>query len=128
MPGLRQAVLLVAHGSRRPGANDDLVQLAWALRETGEFDLVETAYLELAPPDIPAGAAACAAAGATHVRILPYFLSAGTHVAEDLERHRRELAQQFPQVEFVLCGPIGLHPLMIEIVLDRLREASGSRP
>ncbi len=115
------AALLIAHGSRRPEANDDLVRLADILRSKNLYPIVETAYLELAAPDIPAAGERCVRLGATSVKLLPYFLSAGAHAVEDLERHQRELAARFPQVTFELCPPLGLHPLMIEIVLDRLR-------
>jgi sirohydrochlorin ferrochelatase len=114
------AVLLIAHGSRRPEANDDLTRLAEILRARKLCSIVETAYLELAEPDIPTAGERCVAAGATLVKLLPYFLSAGAHVVEDLERHRHDLANRFPEVTFELCPPLGLHPLMVEIVLDRL--------
>jgi sirohydrochlorin ferrochelatase len=115
------AVLLIAHGSRRPEANDDLTRLAEILRAKGLYPIVETAYLELAQPDIPAGGEKCVARGATTIKLLPYFLSAGAHVVEDLEQHRRALAARFPHATFELCPPLGLHPLMIDIVLDRLK-------
>ncbi len=54
--------------------------------------------------------------------MLPYFLSAGSHVTRDLQRFRDELQAEFPDVPFVLCPPLGLHPLMIEIVEARLQE------
>ena len=114
------AVLLIAHGSRRPEANDDLARLAEALRSKGHYPIVETAYLELAGPDIPTAGAHCVAAGAALVKMLPWFLSAGAHVVDDLEHHRRDLAARFPDVTFELCPPLGVHPLMIDIVLDRL--------
>lgn len=116
------AVLLIAHGSRRAEANADLVHLAGMLRSRGEYAIVETAYLELAEPTIPQGAAACAARGARRVLMLPFFLSAGSHVVDDLQRHRRELSAAHPDVEFRLCPPLGLHPLMLDIVLDRLSQ------
>lgn len=118
----RSAVLLIAHGSRRPEANADLVRLATLLAKDPEFDIIETSYLELASPDIPAGGRECVKQGATTVRMLPYFLSAGAHVVEDLEAHRAELSREFPQVRFELCPHLGLHPLMVEIVRQRLRE------
>ena len=117
------AVLLVAHGSRREEANADLVRLAEMLRERGEYAVVEPSYLEIAEPTIPRGAANCVAAGATRVLMLPFFLSAGSHVVDDLERHRRELAAAHPGVEFRLCPPLGLHPLMLDIIHDRLGES-----
>ena len=114
------AVLLIAHGSRRSQANDDLPRLAEIIRGKGLYPIVETAYLELVEPGIAAAGEKCVALGATQVKLLPYFLSAGAHVVEDLEAHRNALAGRFPHVTFELCPPLGLHPLMIEIVLDRL--------
>ncbi|WP_417395743.1 sirohydrochlorin chelatase [Gimesia chilikensis] len=119
----RKAVLLIAHGSRRAAANQDLVQLAEMLRERSVFPIIEIAYLELAEPTIPEGAERCVAAGADEVLMLPYFLSAGVHVQNDLEEHRSEFTTKFPGTGFKLCGHLGLHPLMLEIVLARLREA-----
>jgi sirohydrochlorin ferrochelatase len=121
-PAERSAVLLIAHGSRRPEANADLVRLAGLLANDPEFDIIETSYLELATPDIASGGRRCVARGAKTVRMLPYFLSAGAHVVEDLESHRAELSAEFPQVRFELCPHLGLHPLMVEIVRQRLRE------
>jgi sirohydrochlorin ferrochelatase len=116
------AVLLIAHGSRRAEANADLLKLAESIRSTGMYPIVETAYLEIAEPSIAAAGELCVNQGSTCVKMLPYFLSAGAHVVEDLKAHRRELSQRFPQVTFELCPPLGLHPLMVEIVLDRLND------
>ena len=54
--------------------------------------------------------------------MLPFFLSAGEHVRGDLERFRREFEERFDSASFELCEPLGLHPLMIEVVLARLNE------
>jgi sirohydrochlorin ferrochelatase len=117
------AVLLIAHGSRRPEANDDLAHLADSLRAPGRYAVVETAYLELAEPDVAAGAAACVAGGAARVILVPYFLSAGVHVRDDLEAARRALAARFPGVDFRLAEPLGRHPLLAQIVAERARAA-----
>jgi sirohydrochlorin ferrochelatase len=77
-------------------------------------------------PTIPQGARRCVEQGATRVSLLPYFLSAGAHVVEDLERIRADLALEFPAIRFVLCRPLSLHPLLIEIVVDRLKEAESA--
>ena len=119
---LPTAVLLIAHGSRRASANEDLVQLAGLVAERGRFEIVEVSYLELLEPTISTGGRTCVERGARRVLMLPYFLSSGVHVVTDLEKQRHQLAAQFHDVEFVLCPHLGLHPLMAEIVLDRLRE------
>lgn len=117
------AVLLIAHGSRRPEANADLRQLAEQVAKTGGYPIVEVSYLELTAPTIDEGGRECARRGAQRVLMLPYFLSAGVHVVEDLEAARHTLSKEFPHVEFRLCPPLGLHPLMVQIVLSRLEEA-----
>lgn len=117
-----KAALLIAHGSRRAEANADLAALADQVRAAGRVDLVEIAYLELAEPDIPTGAARCVKQGASEVRMSPYFLSMGRHVAEDLEKYREEFAAKWPNVRFLLCAPLGLHPKVVEVVLERLGE------
>ena len=118
------AILLIAHGSRLAAANADLLQLAEQLRSRFPNHVVETAYLELTEPTIPQGAARCVTLGATRVLLLPYFLSAGTHVTEDLRRFRTQFAEQWLNVRFDLCPPLGLHPLMLDIICDRLNEAT----
>lgn len=114
------AVLLMAHGSRRSAANQDLVILAQHLEQSHLYCRVQVSYLELATPTILEGARLCIHAGASRVLMLPYFLSAGTHVSQDLADLRTALVAEFPRAEFVLCPHLGLHPLMVQIVQDRL--------
>jgi sirohydrochlorin ferrochelatase len=120
------ALLLIAHGSRQPEANTDLHHLAETLRQRG-YGIVVASYLELADPDIDTGGVRCVEAGATTVVLVPYFLSAGTHVRRDLTEARAKLAARFPQVEFRLAEPLGRHPLLTEVIRDRVREAAGRR-
>src|SRR5699024_2029589 len=82
---MQNALLLIAHGSRRTQSNDEIRALA---RQVGEragtaFERVDCAFLELAEPSIGGGIARLAEAGAQHVLVLPYFLSDGRHVHED---------------------------------------------
>ena len=126
-PETPTAVLLIAHGSRRASANEDLVQLAGLVAERGRFEIVEVSYLELLEPTISTGGRTCVERGARRVLMLPYFLSAGVHVVNDLEEQQQKLTAQFADVEFVLCPHLGLHPLMAEIVLARLREGASCR-
>jgi len=115
-------VMLIAHGSRRPAANADLLELVELLVSRGGYSLVEPAFLELAEPTIPQAAKTCVRRGARRILMLPFFLSAGNRVTIDLQRYAREFAMEFPRAEFVVCPPLGLHPLMLEIVEDRLQQ------
>ena len=59
------------------------------------------------------------------VILLPYFLSAGVHVQEDLQNQRRRLVEQFPEVVFHLGQPLGQHPLLCDVVMERARQAEA---
>jgi sirohydrochlorin ferrochelatase len=124
----RTALLLIAHGSRRPEANADLEFVAAALLARGHYPLVRVAYLELAEPDIETAGADCAADGATDVILVPYFLSPGVHAVEDLEAARTTLSARFPHVRFVLAEPLGRHPLLVDVVEQRAEEATRTTP
>jgi sirohydrochlorin ferrochelatase len=120
------AVLLIAHGSRRAEANDDARALAGRIAARGEYRIVRAAFLELAQPDIPTGAAGCVAAGVQRVLMIPYFLAEGVHLRRDLAAARDELAGRFPEVGFVLGPPLGPHPLLDRLVVERIRQTAGS--
>ena len=119
----RTALLLIAHGSREEEANADLYHLVEQLRSQTAYAIVEASFLELAEPDIQHGAERCVALGAERVVLLPYFLSAGVHVTRDLTRACRQLAAQYPRVDFRLAEPFGRHPLLLQVVTERARQA-----
>lgn len=116
------ALLLIAHGSRRSEANVDLEFIAAGIRERARYGIVQVSFLELAEPNIETGGAFCVGQGATDVILLPYFLSPGVHVVEDLTVARDKLSERFPSVRFLLAEPLGRHPLLIEVVEERARE------
>ena len=116
------AVLIIAHGSRRLEANAELASIANHLRDRLHHVIVEHAYLELAEPTIPAGGELCVQKGASQVVLLPYFLSLGRHVVDDLERFRSQFALKYPDVKFSIASPLGSHPLMVDILIDRLKD------
>lgn len=115
----KKALLLVAHGSRRTASNLEVAQLAGQLQASlqADFMLVKSAFLELAEPSIPEGVAACVAAGATSVVVLPYFLNSGRHVAEDIPAEIEKARQQLPDIEIKLQSHIGALPEMHYLLL-----------
>ena len=119
------AVLLIAHGSRHAPANDDLHWLAARFAGRGDTPIVESSFLELAEPDITTGGDRCVSRGATRVLMIPYFLSAGVHLIRDLTAAREVLRRRHPGVEFRLGPPLGPHPLLEELVAERIRQVEA---
>jgi len=121
----RVALLLIAHGSRRPEANADLERVVAELRRRGRYSFVQASFLELAEPSIDAGAARCVEAGAARVVMLPFFLSPGNHVVDDLAAARDTLAARHPHTHFALAQPIGVHPLVLQVLEQRAMEVDS---
>lgn len=119
---MSSAILLIAHGSRRQAANEELLQLVQTFRIRLPGTPIEPAFLELATPDIPSGLSNCLKQGATTIWMLPYFLSHGAHVTEDLKQFREDFISAHPEIQCQICPPLGLHPLILEVLLDRLQE------
>lgn len=121
------ALLLVAHGSRRPQSNDEVVLLAQRLarRCEGQYGMVHAAFLELAHPLIPEGIRYCAGEGATSVTVLPYFLNSGRHVVEDIPGIVQESMRACPDVEIRIAPHLGASALMMELLMATAHAADG---
>jgi len=79
--------------------------------------LVLVAHLELAEPSIPEAIEAAIAAGAREVRVLPWFLSAGRHVSEDIPARVAAVQARYPDLPICLLGHAGALPGMAELLL-----------
>ncbi|MEQ1663275.1 MAG: CbiX/SirB N-terminal domain-containing protein [Thiobacillus sp.] len=103
------SLLIIAHGSRRAASNDEVRALADIVRaQSGSaYDHVEAAFLELAEPDIPGGLTALAQRGATDIVAFPYFLAAGTHVAQDIPEAIGIFTAAHPHVAVRMTAHLG---------------------
>ena len=114
-----KALLLVAHGSRRKQSNDEVVLLADKLRNicSQQYNIVNSAFLELAETLIPDGIKQCIDEGATSVVVLPYFLNSGRHVVEDIPRILNDCISLYPEINISLAPHLGASPLMIDLLI-----------
>ena len=115
----KSALILVDHGSRFPEANEMLAELAELVRGLADGAEVRYAHMELAEPTIRQAFEACVKAGATQVIVHPYFLSPGRHSTRDIPRLVAEAARAFPNVQYCVTEPLGVHPKIGEVVLER---------
>lgn len=104
-----KALLIVAHGSRREASNEEVRELTAriAAKAGTDYDLVDCAFLELAPPLIPEGIQRCIDRGADEVVVLPYFLSAGRHVAEDIPNDVKVKQDEHPAINIRIAPYVG---------------------
>ena len=120
-----QALLLIAHGSRRQASNEEVKTLTEVLAKSPENDgkIVECAFLELADPSITLGFSACVQQGATCVVVVPYFLSAGRHVIVDIPAELSEAQNMYPQVEIKIAPYLGSANEIGDILISLSKQA-----
>lgn len=119
----RQAIVLIDHGSRRAAANEHLEQIARRVAERKPDVLVRCAHLEIEPPSLLEALEACIAEGATQIVVHPFFLSPGRHSQQDIPALIEEARAQHPSAEIRLSEALGLHPKLVDVVLERIDEA-----
>jgi len=116
----KRALILVDHGSVVKEANDMLVKVAEMVRQgTDEFQIVHIAHMELAEPTISQAFDACVAEGAEEVIVHPYFLVPGRHSTKDIPRMAEDAAKKHPHILHRVTEPLGLHPKIVDVVLER---------
>ena len=115
-----KSLLLVAHGSRREASNDEVRALTGKLRDTdNSFDHIACAFLELVEPSIPDGLRRAISAGADEVVVLPYFLTAGRHVATDIPAEIAEVQQEYPAINIRLAPHLGSAEGIAELLIGQ---------
>ena len=120
---MKRAILLVDHGSRRSQANEQLERIAELVAERVPETIVHVAHMEIAEPDIPHGVDACAADGADEIIVHPYFLAPGNHSTNDIPRLVRAAAARHPGLRVRVSEPLGVHPKLVDVILDRVDTA-----
>ena len=125
VPG--KAILLVDHGSVKAEANELLEEIARLVAGIAPGYHVEVAHMELAPPDIAAGVAACVRAGATDITVMPYMLAPGRHSTGDIPRIALQAAEQHDGVLLKVSAPLGADSRLAEVILRRVEEAGENR-
>jgi sirohydrochlorin ferrochelatase len=119
---LKRSVVLVAHGSRREASNEEVYRLAKQLAALAGpmFAAVDCGFLEIARPSIPEALFNCIANGSRDIIVLPYFLSQGRHVAEDIPAQIALVTAQHPHIKISIAPYLGSSPLIGTVLLSLL--------
>ncbi|QXC59177.1 ATP-binding cassette domain-containing protein [Aquihabitans sp. G128] len=121
----RPGLVIIGHGSRDPRAAAEFGALLELVRVAAGDQPVRGGFLELADPPIDDAVDALVADGATDVVAVPYVLFGAGHLKDDgpavLDRARR----RHPGVTFRLARDLGVHPAVLDVAEDRVRESRG---
>ncbi len=118
-----KSLLLMAHGSPRAEANEDVLKVADVVRARGAFDHVLVCYLDCNEPDIATGVDLCVIAGANEIVAVPYFLHSGKHFLRDIPNILETAARKHPRVRITMGDYVGHMPEMADVLMDRVKAA-----
>lgn len=115
-------VLLVGRGASDPDANAEVVKTARLLWEGRGYDGVETCFVSLAGPDVPAGLQRARLLGARRVVVAPYFLFRGV-LPNRVVAQVNDWAARSPEVDVRVADVLGDCDALAELVVERYHEA-----
>jgi sirohydrochlorin ferrochelatase len=120
---MKPAIVLVGHGSRTQGFDKALKQVARQLKKSGDYSRVVTAYLEITEPDIAQAIESVIVGGSKDVRVLPYFVLAGTHIKKHIPEIVAAQKKKWKDAAQIrLCPYLGYHDKLVSIVKERIHE------
>lgn len=122
LPWPNVGIVIVDHGSRRAESNDLLLEVVKQYATNSPCKIIEPAHMELAEPTLADAFGKCVERGAKLVVVHPYFLLPGRHWESDIPRLAAEAAQDHPGVEYLVTAPLGLHPLMADVIQARVEQ------
>jgi len=125
-----RALLIIAHGSRRKESNDEVRRLTARIKENSgpAFDDVMCAFLEISSPQIDSAIADLADAGATEIKVFPYFLAAGTHVVNDIPRLLDDARECYPAISIELLPHLGALQGISSLILNQIYKGIPLNP
>ena len=122
-----RAVILIGHGSRAKGADDDMERIAGRLRAAADGGIVDLCRMAGHGTSFGEAFERCARQGAKTVIVIPYFLHFGVHLRQDIPEMLREAVAKHPEVRLVLGRHLGYDDSLVALVERRIAESEALR-
>ena len=119
-------IVIAGHGSRDADGIREFEQLVELVKERAPQHTVSHGYLEFASPTIDQAISDQLNADAKQIVMVPGILLAATHAKNDLPSELLTAAQEHPEIDFHFGAPMGLHPLLLQVVQERIVEAEAA--
>ena len=116
-----KALIIACHGSNKIEANDQMRKLTQQIRAfpTNPYEAVSVGFLEFARPSIGNAIDECVKSGAKSITVIPYFLSAGKHVKQDIPYLVSMSRKKYPNIPIMLTSHFGLHSELARLIVDQ---------
>ena len=123
----RDALLLViGRGSSDPDANSNLAQITRLLWETMGFGWAETAYCAVTPPSVAAALERVHGLNFNYRLVFPYVLFGG-RVIQQICTALGDSRRLHPEIQVAMAPYLNDHPLVVQALIERLRQAEAGQ-
>ena len=122
----RFGIVIAGHGSRDSDGIREFEALMVLVRARAPQHVVSHGYLEFSSPTIDQAVATNLAAGARQVVMVPGVLLAASHAKNDMPSELLSFARTHPDIDFHFGAPLGLHPLLLQLIQERIVAAEST--
>lgn len=116
-------VLLIGHGSSDRDARIAFERIAGAARQF--YKSTNICFLELDTPNIEQGIRQSIEKNPKALILVPYFLHNGAHIKRDVKEEVQKTLKEHSNKNVFMAGHIGVDDRMIDVILERAREAES---
>ncbi|MDQ0219114.1 sirohydrochlorin chelatase [Peribacillus cavernae] len=116
-------VLLIGRGSSDPDVKRDLSRIAQLLKEKAGLNRVDTCYLTAAEPGLEEALQTAKQSSYKKIFIIPYLLFTGI-LMKTIQKTVKDYSSDGDK-EYILSNYLGYHPLIGNILQERVIELSG---
>ncbi|WP_410985172.1 sirohydrochlorin chelatase [Bacillus cereus] len=118
-----KGIVYIGHGSRLQEGNEQFIHFVRSVIKERSESIQKIGFLELTTPTVQDAIVEAIQDGATEVLIVPVLLFAAAHYKRDVPFEIKKIKKLYPHITFSVVPPFSTHPLMIELVVKRIREA-----
>lgn len=112
----KHALLLLAHGTPHPTANDVILETLDAMKKLPEVAAGEMGFMEINTPNIVTGVDNLVQQGITEVTAIPYFLQLGRHVVNDLPEEIEAAQNKYKDVTIHLTDYLSYDDRILDAI------------
>lgn len=113
----RPSLLLILHGSRRPGAAVQAEAFRETLARSGRWSRVGKAFIQFGEPGVEEGLEALAGEGARRIVVAPLLVLTGRHCESDIPAYLDAFRSRHPECRVeATTAPLVEHPAFTEMI------------
>jgi sirohydrochlorin ferrochelatase len=124
--GAAPGLLVIGHGSRDETGVEELRAFVEAVRANRPAIDVELGIIEFARPDLDEALDALVARAPRGVVAVPLVLFGAGHMKDDGPEALARARMRHPSVRFWYAGALSIHPSVLAVAEERIREAGGA--